>query len=60
MNFSSGQERKKAQTSISKCLMPKIMGFGDNTARICIKTVSLATIITSVFFIGPGCSAVAL
>ena len=60
MNFSSGQELKKARTSVSKCLMPKIMGVGGNTARVCIKTVSSATMIISVCFIRPGCSVVVL
>ena len=60
MNFSSGQELKKARTSVSKCLMPKIMGVVGNTARVCIKTISSATMIISVCFIGPGCSVVVL
>ena len=60
MNFRSGQKIKKARTCVPKCLMPKIMGVGGNTARVCIKTVSSATIIISVCFIGPGCSVVVL
>ena len=60
MNFSSGQELKKAQTSVSKSLMPKIMGVRGNTARVCIKTVFSATMIISVCFIGSGCSVVVL
>ena len=60
MNFSSGQELKKARTSLSKSLMPKIMGVRGNTARVCIKTVSSATMIISVCFIRPGCSVVVL
>ena len=54
MNFSSGQELKKARTSLSKSLMPKIMRVRGNTARVCIKTISSATVIISVCFIGPG------
>ena len=42
MNVRSGQELKKARTSVSKFLISKIMGVGDNTARACIKTVSQA------------------
>ena len=60
MNFRSGQELKKARTSVSTFLISKIMGVGDNTARACIKTVSQATKIMSTCFIGPGCSVVAL
>ena len=60
MNFSSVQELKRAQTSVSKSLMPKIMGVRDNTARVCMKTVSSATMIMSVCFIGPGYSVVVL
>ena len=60
MNFSSGQELKKARTFVSKRLMPKIIGVRGNTSRVCIKTVSLATIMISVCFIGPGCSVVVL
>ena len=60
MKFGSGQELKKAQTSVSKYLIPKIMGVGGNTARICIKAVSSATVIISFCFIGPRCSVVVL
>ena len=60
MNFSSGHELKKARTSVSKCLNPKIMGVRGNTVRVCIKTVSSGTMIISVCFIGPGCSVVVL
>ena len=60
MNSSSGQELQKARTSVSKYLMPKIMGVGGNTARVCIKTVSSATMIISVCFIRPGCSVIVL
>ena len=60
VNFSSRQELKKARTSISKCLMPKIMGVWGNAARVCIWTVSSATMIISVYFIRPGCSVVVL
>ena len=60
MNFRSGQELKKARTSVSTFLISKITGVGDNTARACIKTVSQATKIISTCFIRPGCSVVAL
>ena len=60
VNFSSGQELMKSRTSVSKCLMPKIMGVGGNTARACMKTVSSATMIIFVCFIRPGCSVVVL
>ena len=60
MNFSSGQELKKARTSLSKSLMQKIMGVRDNTAKVCIKTVSSATMIISVCFIGHAYSVVVL
>ena len=60
MNFSLGQELKKARTSVPKSLNLNIMGVRGNTARVCIKTVSPGTIIISACFIGPGCSVVAL
>ena len=60
MNFGSGLELKKARTSASKSLIPKNKGVGSNTNRVCIKTVSSATMIISACFIGPGCSLVVL
>ena len=60
VNFSSRQELEKSRTSVSKCLMPKIMGVGGNTARVWTKTVSSATMIIPVCFIRPGCSVVVL
>ena len=60
MNFGSGQELKKTRTSESKCLIPKNKGVGGNTVRVCIKTVSSASMIISACFIGPGCSVVVL
>ena len=60
MNFSSGQELKKPRTSVSKYLMLKITGVGGNTASVCIKAVSSATMTISVCFIEHGCSVVVL
>ena len=60
MNFSSGLELKKTRISVSKCLMPKIMEVRGNTARVCIRKASSATLIISVCFIGPGSSVVVL
>ena len=60
MNFSSVQELKKARTSVSKSLMPRIMGVGGNTARVYIKTDASAIMIISVCFIGPGCIVILL
>ena len=60
MNFGSGLKLNKVRGSVSKCLIPKIIGVGGNTCRVCMKKVSSATMIISTCFIGPNCSVVVL